>query len=139
MGADPSSEEWLQSQVDQLMGEIQRACQEPFTPWLLDSLWSLPLDEQQLVLLGATGMQTSKTQTRAERSKRLWQAIEDEVRARGGFSNKSRQRPVAPGGESQKAPPKANGSRPVIPNGKPPVRAGPPPARKRSRSRSPSI
>merc|ERR1719464_1969719 len=46
---------WLQGQVDQLVGEVQRLARGPFTRELLTMLWNLPLEDQQEVLLGATG------------------------------------------------------------------------------------
>merc|ERR1712232_510336 len=108
---DPSSQEWLQGQVDRLVGEIQRSLEEPFTPWLLDALWSIPLEEQHLVLLGAAGTQPTVLEGRAERAKRIWKLMEDEVRVRGGFSTKSRDHPVDP---SKKSGPKAGpGVKPV--------------------------
>merc|ERR1719291_1344342 len=44
-----------QGQVDRLVGEVQRLAQEPFPVGLITALWSLRLEDQLDVLLGASG------------------------------------------------------------------------------------
>eukprot|EP00425_Heterocapsa_triquetra_P008903 CAMPEP_0195144808 /NCGR_PEP_ID=MMETSP0448-20130528/168749_1 /TAXON_ID=66468 /ORGANISM="Heterocapsa triquestra, Strain CCMP 448" /LENGTH=130 /DNA_ID=CAMNT_0040183295 /DNA_START=18 /DNA_END=407 /DNA_ORIENTATION=+ len=50
-----SEDDWLQSEVDRLVGEVQRTAQAPLPGKMLKVFWGLPLEEQQDVLLGALG------------------------------------------------------------------------------------
>jgi len=112
-----AGEAWVQSQVDRLIGEVQRTAGAPFAARLLNELWSLPIEDQHDVLLGAIGTVGEALDTKAQKSKRLWTLIQDEVRARGGWHS------TVPKG----------GPRP------PTSTAAAPAGRDRSRSRSPSI
>lgn len=117
-----NGEDWVQSQVDRLVGEVQRLVGAPFTPRLMSEFWSLPLEDQHDVLLGATGIEGGIMESKEERAAKLWQLIEGEVRARGGWhtTEPTKKAPAAGGrGMARREP--TDG------------------ARSRSRSRSPSI
>jgi len=75
---------WMQSEVDRLVGEVQRLADGPFSFKLLKDLWSIPLEDQHEVLLGALGNIAGKTlDSKQERAANLWKLIEEEVSARG--------------------------------------------------------
>jgi len=145
----PEESKWLQENVDRLVGEVQRLASGPFSIRLLTQLWSLPLEDQHDVLLGATGSEGDLLETSADRTKRLWSIITDEVEARGGMPAP----PPLPGPEHPELP-SAVAAKPPTPStsalagggakvGQP--TRGPAPrrvavaSRGRSRSRSPSI
>eukprot|EP00929_Paragymnodinium_shiwhaense_P082972 TRINITY_DN44009_c0_g1_i1.p1 TRINITY_DN44009_c0_g1~~TRINITY_DN44009_c0_g1_i1.p1 ORF type:complete len:337 (+),score=80.48 TRINITY_DN44009_c0_g1_i1:70-1011(+) len=75
------SDDWLQEQVDKLVGELQRLVNEPFDVRLLQELWALPLEEQHDVLLGASGY-LGKLEAPSEKAALLWSVIQAEVDAR---------------------------------------------------------
>ncbi|CAL1147449.1 unnamed protein product, partial [Cladocopium goreaui] len=76
--------EWLQAEVDRLVGEVQRIALQPFPAELLRALWKLPLEEQQDVLLGASELQGKSGRSGANSTGGVWQLVAEEVRARGG-------------------------------------------------------
>lgn len=128
-GDDISEPGWLQKQVDRLVGEVQRHADGPFSPSLLKDLWSIPLEDQHELLLGALGSQGALFEKKDETGKRLWQVIEEEVRARGGWST-----PAPPSKPATTAPARTNAA------GPPAARRGAPSApRAPSRSRSRSL
>eukprot|EP00931_Biecheleriopsis_adriatica_P050294 TRINITY_DN29112_c0_g2_i1.p1 TRINITY_DN29112_c0_g2~~TRINITY_DN29112_c0_g2_i1.p1 ORF type:complete len:243 (+),score=55.85 TRINITY_DN29112_c0_g2_i1:86-814(+) len=136
-----AADDWLQSEVDRLVGEVQRLTDEPFTAELLRAVWSLSLEDQQEMLLGATASYGSPLESPAEKAARIWRLVTDEVRARGGKIQvvKRNVTPAPAAAPAQRAPATA----PLTQKGmrtKPaaaPRTAGAP--RMRSRSRSPSI
>lgn len=74
---------WLQSQVDRFIGEVQRLADSPFPHRLLKDLWSIPLEDQHEVLLGALGNIAGKTlDSKQEKAATLWKLIEEELSAR---------------------------------------------------------
>mmetsp|Transcript_72315 Transcript_72315/g.234934 ORF Transcript_72315/g.234934 Transcript_72315/m.234934 type:complete len:233 (+) Transcript_72315:72-770(+) len=77
-------QDWLQSQVDRTVGEVQRLVRAPFPPSLLNALWRLPLEDQNDVLLGASGLEGGILETPAERARRIWTSIREETTARLG-------------------------------------------------------
>eukprot|EP00747_Dinoflagellata_sp_TGD_P168527 gnl/TRDRNA2_/TRDRNA2_195104_c0_seq1.p1 gnl/TRDRNA2_/TRDRNA2_195104_c0~~gnl/TRDRNA2_/TRDRNA2_195104_c0_seq1.p1 ORF type:complete len:244 (-),score=66.39 gnl/TRDRNA2_/TRDRNA2_195104_c0_seq1:138-776(-) len=81
---ETSQDGWLQGQVDRLVGEVQRRADGPFQLRLLKALWSLPLEDQHDVLLGATG---TDLHHKDDSATKLWQLIQEEVRARGGWAS----------------------------------------------------
>lgn len=81
----PGSKAWLQEQVDQLVGESQRMAGTSFTPLLLGKLWSLPLEEQHDVLLGAMGAAAGLFGTQHENAVQLWKIMGEEIDARKGI------------------------------------------------------
>merc|ERR1719162_1252228 len=76
-----ADDDWLQSQVDRLVGEVQRSVRVPFPSSLLSAFWRLPLEDQNEVLLGALGSQSEFLEA-AARSTKMWTLIKDEVAAR---------------------------------------------------------
>lgn len=118
---------WLQAQADRLTGEVQRRAGGPFAAELLNALWSLPLEEQHDVLLGAAGTEAGPLESKVDAAQRLWKLVGEEIRARGGWHTEGPARKPAGAAATAKRPIVAAAAR----NG--------PPARSRSRSRSPSI
>mmetsp|Transcript_86773 Transcript_86773/g.163656 ORF Transcript_86773/g.163656 Transcript_86773/m.163656 type:complete len:229 (+) Transcript_86773:79-765(+) len=138
LAGEDAGDTWLQSEVDRLVGEVQRLADGPFSFQLLKDLWSASLEDQHEVLLGAIGSAGEHIESKQERAKTLWKLIGEEVRARRD-------------GEAEAPPPKIK-----IPAGKAPPSAKAavakrPPAPKsgarpaggkaagRGRDRSPSI
>jgi len=79
-----NGDSWMQPEVDRLVGEVQRLADGPFSFKLLKDLWSIPLEDQHEVLLGALGNTAGKTlDSKQERAANLWKLIEEEVSARG--------------------------------------------------------
>ena len=98
--AEAVDEDSLQAQVDRLVGEVQRLAGAPFQARLLRAVWKLPLEEQQEVLLGASGTGGELDEPQAARALRLWQLIQGEVEARLAPPPAGRQ-PRSPGGRSR--------------------------------------
>jgi len=98
--AEAVDEDWLQGQVDRLVGEVQRLAGAPFQARLLRAVWKLPLEEQQEVLLGASGTSGELDEPQPARALRLWQLIQGEVEARLAPPPAGRQ-PRSPGGRSR--------------------------------------
>ncbi|CAE7803386.1 unnamed protein product [Symbiodinium sp. CCMP2592] len=117
LAQDQASGHWLQSEVDRLVGEVQRVAGQPFSAKLLQALWHLPLEEQQEALLGARALGSRSDDS-------VWQLLADEVHAREDKQPVKATPPTAPallGPQKSKKQTKGPG------------------ARVRSRSRSPSI
>eukprot|EP00927_Polykrikos_kofoidii_P051431 TRINITY_DN45234_c0_g1_i1.p1 TRINITY_DN45234_c0_g1~~TRINITY_DN45234_c0_g1_i1.p1 ORF type:complete len:234 (+),score=27.16 TRINITY_DN45234_c0_g1_i1:81-704(+) len=86
----PATDEvWLQEQVDQLVGEVQRLGGGPFSARMLSQLWSLPLGDQHDVLMGTTGSKGNILETALERAARIWKLIGEELSARCGTKRSS--------------------------------------------------
>mmetsp|Transcript_100833 Transcript_100833/g.285825 ORF Transcript_100833/g.285825 Transcript_100833/m.285825 type:complete len:221 (+) Transcript_100833:107-769(+) len=122
---------WLQGQVDQLVGEVQRIARGPFPRDLLFMLWNLPLEDQQEVLLGASGTVSDMIADKAAKAKKLWALIEEEARARGSSLPSAVAATLAKKSTATPAPPKGRGAAPSAP--------GDFDGGARSRSRSPSL
>jgi len=117
LAQNQASGHWLQSEVDRLVGEVQRVAGQPFSAKLLQALWHLPLEEQQEALLGARALGSRSDDS-------VWQLLADEVHAREDKQPVKATPPTAPALPGpQKSKNQTRG----------------PGARVRSRSRSPSI
>ncbi|CAK9051198.1 unnamed protein product [Durusdinium trenchii] len=75
-----STDDWLQGEVDRLVGEIQRLAKQPLPTELLNAVWKLPLEQQHDVLLGTRELLHGNC---VNSTGRVWHFLATEVRDRG--------------------------------------------------------